>query len=235
METAMSLKNWERKVLAAPGAGERVPDIESAWRLSAGVTAVILFSAVLLVSCGGATVRTTLRAASSVPPSTTVSSPAQPGVTTVFSRASEPSTTLWSGSIPEATTSPTSSPYLEAVQPLLGSWQLASVTGPGSVDTADLEQGSVVFKIASGKPMVIDIHGLGGCSEFIGGITLKNGTVRLEEEIAMAATSCTKNVPALAILGRALMGPGAQYVVTGDRLVLSLPDGTVMNLTRKVP
>lgn len=36
----MSLKNWERKVLAAPGAGERVAEIEDELRLSAGLTAL---------------------------------------------------------------------------------------------------------------------------------------------------------------------------------------------------
>lgn len=36
----MSLKNWERKVLAAPGASERVAEIEDELRLSAGLTAL---------------------------------------------------------------------------------------------------------------------------------------------------------------------------------------------------
>ena len=36
----MSLKNWERKVLAAPGAVERVAEIEDELRLSAGLTAL---------------------------------------------------------------------------------------------------------------------------------------------------------------------------------------------------
>ena len=36
----MSLKNWERKVLAAPGAEERVGEIEDELRLSAGLTAL---------------------------------------------------------------------------------------------------------------------------------------------------------------------------------------------------
>ena len=36
----MSLKNWERKVLAAPGAAERVAEIEDELRLSAGLTAL---------------------------------------------------------------------------------------------------------------------------------------------------------------------------------------------------
>jgi hypothetical protein len=36
----MSLKNWERKVLAVPGAGERVAEIEDELRLSAGLTAL---------------------------------------------------------------------------------------------------------------------------------------------------------------------------------------------------
>jgi transcriptional regulator with XRE-family HTH domain len=36
----MSLKNWERKVLAVPAAGERVAEIEDELRLSAGLTAL---------------------------------------------------------------------------------------------------------------------------------------------------------------------------------------------------
>jgi predicted XRE-type DNA-binding protein len=36
----MSLKNWERKVLALPGAGERVAEIQDELRLSAGLTAL---------------------------------------------------------------------------------------------------------------------------------------------------------------------------------------------------
>ena len=36
----MSLKEWERKVLAAPGAAERVRDVEEELRLAAGLTAL---------------------------------------------------------------------------------------------------------------------------------------------------------------------------------------------------
>ncbi len=36
----MSMKNWERKVLAAPGASGRVAEIEDELRLSAGLTAL---------------------------------------------------------------------------------------------------------------------------------------------------------------------------------------------------
>jgi transcriptional regulator with XRE-family HTH domain len=36
----MSLKRWERKVLSAPGAEERVGEIEDELRLSAGLTAL---------------------------------------------------------------------------------------------------------------------------------------------------------------------------------------------------
>lgn len=36
----MSLKNWERKVLGAPGAPERVAEIEDELRLAAGLTAL---------------------------------------------------------------------------------------------------------------------------------------------------------------------------------------------------
>jgi predicted XRE-type DNA-binding protein len=38
--TTMSFKNWERKVLATPGAAERVAEIEDELRLSAGLTAL---------------------------------------------------------------------------------------------------------------------------------------------------------------------------------------------------
>jgi predicted XRE-type DNA-binding protein len=36
----MSLKNWERKVLAAPGASDRIAEIEDELRLSAGLMAL---------------------------------------------------------------------------------------------------------------------------------------------------------------------------------------------------
>jgi hypothetical protein len=117
--------------------------------------------------------------------------------------------------------------------PLLGMWQLTSLTGTGLVDTSNLDQGYVYFAIFDGRPAVTGIHGLvGGCSEFFDAVSLKQGTVQSEEQLPQASVSCKTNVPAIVSLGRALTGAGVGYSTTGNELVLTLADGTAMNFKK---
>ena len=189
---------------------------------------LIVLSALWLASCGSPSTH----GSDSLVPQSTVASPPQPQTSTVSSVAFEASTTLWSGTLPLPTTSPTTSPYIEAAQPLLGLWQLASVAVPLTVDTTNVDQGYIAFEIAFGRPVVSASHGLGGCGEFFGAVSLTNGTVRIVEQLPQASLSCKIKVPALVTLGTALTDDGATYVVTGDRLVLSLRDGSAFDLVR---
>lgn len=119
------------------------------------------------------------------------------------------------------------------MKPLLGLWQLESLTGTGTVDTSNLDQGYVYFAMFDGRPAVTGIHGqANGCSEFFDAVSLKQGTLQNEEELPQASVSCKTNVPAIVSLGQALAGPGVGYSTTGNQLVLTLAEGTVMNFKK---
>jgi hypothetical protein len=196
-----------------------------------------MFLLASLTGAGCASGRTTTAPASgsSTPPTTEAvpTSRAAAGAFPPPRIGNEPSTT--EPRIPVATESPTSSPYYQEAQALLGTWQLRTITGPGTVDPANFEDGYMLLDMLAGRPSVSLIHGFHGCGEVAGSISLRADKIQIDEQYALGALPCTTKVPALADLSRALTTVGVDYVVSGDRLALTLPDRTGLTFNRHSP